>query len=149
MTEVAMATILTASWSEGAIGIGISRGTPRGRSGFRRLPDLFPGPWFRSVPPATFLHRYSEILARLDPAAIGDRLLAFGGTPVLLCFERAADIQAGRCYCHRHLAAQWLEDTLGIAVPELDHPGLDRSAYLRALGLEQPRFRKRSGRCDE
>jgi hypothetical protein len=95
------------------------------------------------VSPEIYLRRYGEILARLDPAAVRDRLLAFGGTPVLLCFERAADIQAGRGYCHRHLVAQWLEDTLGIAVPEVDHPGLDRFAYLRALGLEPPRFRKR------
>jgi hypothetical protein len=95
-----MSIIMTASWSSrlpgGATPIGISRGTPRGRSGFRRFPDLFPGPWFRSVEPETYLCRYAEILALLNPAAIRDRLLAFGGTPVLLCFERATDIQAGR-----------------------------------------------------
>jgi hypothetical protein len=39
------------------------------------------------------------------------------------------------------VAAQWLEDTLGIVVPEFDHPGLDRFAHLRALGVEPPRSR--------
>jgi hypothetical protein len=138
---------MTASWSAelppGFTAVGISRGTPRRRSGYRRLRELEPGPWFKSVPAETYLHRYAEILARLDPAAIRDRLLAFGGTPVMLCFERACDIQAGRCYCHRHLAAQWLEDTLAIVVPELDHPELDRFAHLRALGLETPRYGRR------
>src|SRR5437660_1783561 len=112
--EMAMAAILTANWSAqlpaGATAVGISRGTPRDRAGFRRLPALFPGPWFRSVAPETYLRRYAEILARLDPVAIRDQLLTFGAMPVLLCFERAADIHAGRCFCHRHLVAQWLED---------------------------------------
>jgi hypothetical protein len=85
---------------------------------------------------------YSELLARLDPAEIFDRLLAFDGTPVLLCFEAAADIQARRCYCHRNLAAQWLENRLGIEVQEIGYPQLDRFAHLRALGIEPPRFRK-------
>lgn len=144
-----MPAILTASWSAqlpaGATAIGISRGTPRGRAGFRRLPALFPGPWFRSVPPKTYLRRYAEILARLDPAAIRDRLLTLGPTPVMLCFETAADIHIGRCFCHRHLVAQWLEDRLAIAVPEVGHPGLDRFAHLRALGIAPPRFRARTG----
>jgi hypothetical protein len=149
MTEVAMSTILTASWSarlpRGATAVAISRGTPRRSAGFRRLPALFPGPWFRSVAPQTYLRRYAEILARLDPVSVRDRLLTFGAVPVLLCFERAADVGAGRCFCHRHLVAQWLEDTLGISVPEVGHPGLDRFAHLRVLGIAPPRFRGRAG----
>jgi hypothetical protein len=136
--------IYTASWSVrlpvGATAVGISRGVPRGRSGFRRLRELEPGPWFHSVDPHTYLRRYTEILSRLDPAAIRDQLLAFGGTPVMLCYEHADDIQSGSKWCHRHLAAQWLEDALNITVPELGHPRLDRFAYLRALGIEPPRF---------
>jgi hypothetical protein len=45
------------------------------------------------------------------------------GVGGLLCF---AEIHAGRCYCHRHLAARRLEDTLGMAVPGFGHPELDR-----------------------
>jgi hypothetical protein len=139
-----MPTILTASWSarlpRGATAVGISRGTPRGRAGFRRLPALFPGPWFRSVAPETYLRRYAEILAGLDAVTLRDQLLAFGGMPVMLCFERAADVHAGLCFCHRHLVAQWLEDELGIAVAEVGHPRLDRFAHLGALGIAPPSF---------
>jgi hypothetical protein len=60
--------------------------------------------------------------------------------PVLLCFERAEDIHAGTHYCHRHLAAQWLEDHLGIEVPELGHPRLDRFAHLCTLRIEPPKY---------
>jgi hypothetical protein len=35
------------------------------------------------------------------------------------------------CYCHRHLAAQWLEDSLGIKVEEVGHPDLPRFRYLQ------------------
>jgi hypothetical protein len=137
-------SILTASWSArlpaGATAVGISRGVPRHRRGYHRLCQLFPGPWFNSVDPQTYLDRYDEILACLDPATIRDRLLAFGDMPVMLCYEHADDIQAGSKWCHRHLAAQWLEDTLGIPVPELGHPRLDRFAHLRALEIEPPRF---------
>jgi hypothetical protein len=60
----------------------------------------------------------------------------------MLCYEHADDIRAGSKWCHRHMAAQWFEDKLDIAVPELGHPRLDRFANLRALGIESPRFRK-------
>jgi Phage integrase family len=40
----------------------------------------------------------------------------------LTLFESAKGIEAGICYCHRHLAAQWLEDSLGIKVEEVGHP---------------------------
>jgi hypothetical protein len=145
--EVAMSTILTGSWSAqlpaGVTAVGISRGTPRRRSGFRRLPELFPGPWFGSVPPETYLRRYGQILAHLDPTTIHDRLLALGGTPVMLCFESAGDIQSGTRFCHRHLVAQWLEDRLGIEVPEVGYPNLDRFAFLRKNGIPTPRYKDR------
>jgi hypothetical protein len=67
-----MPQIRTASWGaklrDPADRIGISRGTPRGASGYRRLRALEPGNWFRSASPARFLELYSEILDRLDPA---------------------------------------------------------------------------------
>jgi hypothetical protein len=140
-----MRKILTASWfaklPTNSVAVGISRGVPRGRSGYYRLRALEPGPWFRSVPPAEYLKRYRDILDRLDPAEIRDRLLAFGGAPVMLCYESAADCQSGHKWCHRHLAAQWLEDRLGITVEEAGHPKLDRFAHLRALGIAAPTFK--------
>jgi hypothetical protein len=140
-----MSLISTASWRaalpDSATAIGISRGTPRGTGGYRRLRALEPGPWFRSVTPARYLELYSEILSRLDPAEIYDRLVAFSDNPVLLCWETASDCHLGRTFCHRHLVAQWLEDSLDIEVPEVGHLRLDRFAFLRAHGIKAPNYR--------
>jgi hypothetical protein len=139
-------SILTASWFDklptDGTPVGISRGVPRGRAGFRRLRELEPGEWFKSVPPGQYLALYRQILVCLDPVDTRARLLAFGDEPVLLCFEHADDVHSGAKWCHRHIVAQWLEDTLGIVVPELGHPQLDRFAYLRARGIEPPQFKK-------
>jgi hypothetical protein len=144
--------IATASWfvplPPDATAVGISRGTPRGRSAFHRLRDLELGPWFRAVSPTSCLKRYGEILNRLDASEIRERLLEYGPMPVMLCFEHAMDIQAGRCFCHRHLVAQWLEDQLGIEVPELDHPQLDRFTYLRTVSTAPRRYQSHN-RGDE
>jgi hypothetical protein len=92
MREPQMPQIRTASWRaelrDPADPIGISRGTPRRVSGYRRLRVLEPGNWFRSVSPARFLDLYSEILQRLDPAEIYDRLVAFGDHPVFYVGKR-------------------------------------------------------------
>ena len=64
-----MPKIFTASWAAtlpvDAVPVGMSRGVPRWREGYRRLRELEPGPWFRSVPPAEYLVRYRDILDRL------------------------------------------------------------------------------------
>ena len=141
-----MRLIRTASWRVALCGpadpIGISRGTPRRVSGYRRLRMLEPGYWFRSVSPARFLDLYSGILDRLEPAEIYDRLVALGDHPVMLCWESASDCHSGKAWCHRHLVAQWLEDRLGIEVPEVDHPKLDRFAFLRTHGIPAPDYRE-------
>ena len=110
--------------------------------GYRRLRALEPGSWFRSVTPARYLQLYDEILSRLDPAEIYNRLIAFGEHPVLLCWESASDCQLGKTFCHRHLVAQWLEDRLGIEVLEIGHSNLDRFAFLRAYGIKSPDYQK-------
>jgi hypothetical protein len=84
---------------------------------------------------------YREILDRLDPTEIYDRLVAFGDRPVMLCWETASDCHSGKTFCHRHLVAQWLEDSLGIEIEEVGHPRLDRFAFLRAQGIEPPDYR--------
>jgi hypothetical protein len=101
---------------------------------------LEPGNWFRSVSPRRFLALYSEILDRLEPAEIYDRLIALGDHPVMLCWESASDCHSGRAWCHRHLVAQWLEDRLGIEVPEVDHAKLDRFALLRKHAIPAPDY---------
>src|SRR5262249_11391009 len=97
-----------------------------------------PGPWFKSVSPKRYLDLYGEILARLDPSEIRDRLSDFGDTPVMLCWEKAHDCDTGKVWCHRHLAAQWLEDRLGIEVREVGFRKLNRFAYLRNVGIPEP-----------
>jgi hypothetical protein len=140
-----MPRIFTASWSinlpVGAVPVGISRGTPRRRSGYRRLRALEPGSWFRTVAPARYIELYRDILDRLDPIEIYDQLLSYGDCPVMLCWESASDCQSGKTWCHRHLAAQWLEDHLGIDVEEVGHPKLDRFGFLQAQGIEAPNYR--------
>jgi hypothetical protein len=143
-----MPQIMTASWfsklpSE-ATPVGISRGVPRGKAGYQRLRDLQPGPWFKSVTPERYLALYSEILARLDPVAVRDHLFGLGDSPVMLCWEKAHDCDSGKVWCHRHLAAQWLEDRLGIEVQEVDFPNLNRFAFLRKLGIPAPSYRQRA-----
>jgi hypothetical protein len=143
-----MPQIFTASWfaklPAKAASVGISRGLPRGKCGYQRLRELEPGPWFKSVSPQRYLALYGEILARLEPREILDRLFGFGDIPVLLCWEKAQDCDAGKVWCHRHLAAQWLEDRLGIEVQEVGFPNLDRFAHLRSLGIPSPSYRKRT-----
>jgi len=69
-----------------------------------------------------YRRRYrEEILAPLDPDEILRKLgvEAADHDIVLLCFEK------DRSHCHRRLVAEWLEETKGIRVPELDNrPGI-------------------------
>ena len=135
---------MTASWFAklpiGAVPVGVSRGVPRGKSGYQRMRELEPGPWFNSVAPEQYLTRYRKILDGLDPGIIRDQLLGYGDVPVMLCWEAAHDCHVGSKWCHRHLAAQWLEDQLGIEVREVGFPKLDRFAFLKTLGIPVPSY---------
>ena len=67
-----------------------------------------------------YYNRYrTEILGPLDPHKVRDDLdrLAAGRTPVLLCYERLG----GADWCHRAMAAEWLADSLGVAIPEFGY----------------------------
>lgn len=131
--------IVTASWRVTLppthAAIGISRGTPRGRGGFRKYVALNPGRWFMSCStPEEFSKRYfDEVLAQLDARRVVSDLLALadGRVPALLCWEPPPPDPAP---CHRALVSAWLADQLGMEVPELghehlgwgwDHPKLD------------------------
>lgn len=143
--------IFTGSWftplPEGHIRIGISRGTPRGMAaGYRLFKALAPGQWFHSTDLEGYLDLYrSEVLEALDPELTLNRIvgLAAGRTPVLCCYERPQDIHAGATFCHRHIAAQWLRDRLGVDAPELAAPeGFDPWAQYRAQGITPPSFKR-------
>jgi hypothetical protein len=100
--------------------------------------------------PADYLKRYNLILAGLDAATAAKEIIALatGRTPVLCCFERPADICAGRTWCHRHIAAQWLEDKLSITIEEVGAPeGFDRWAMLRRQGIAPPSYQAKAGRA--
>jgi hypothetical protein len=64
--------------------------------------------------------------------------------PVLCCFESARDIASGSTWCHRHIAAEWLEAHLETSIAEIGAPeGFDRWRYFLNLGVESPgRWRK-------
>jgi len=123
----------TAFWSTQLptdhIRIGISRGVPRRTpAGYRVYRTLAPGPWFNSVGPDEYYHRYrTEILAPLDPKIVADDLqrLAGGAIPVMLCFERPGTGQ----WCHRAMAAEWLAEALGTPIPEFGYENLPQHEH--------------------
>lgn len=93
------------------------------------------------IAPQEFLDRYTAQLDDLDPQQVVDELREIGSNITLLCNERAQDVHEGRSWCHRHLVAKWLEDTLDIVIVEVGWPGLDRFAHLRERGILVPRWR--------
>jgi len=119
--------IYTSSWSTtlppAIQKIGISRGTPRGYpAGYRRMPELAPGPWFNSVSPGEYHRLFMAQLAALDARAVLGKMhdLGAGHDVALLCFEAPADPQA---WCHRGQVAGWLHDKLAIEVCEFGLAG--------------------------
>ena len=123
----------------GAGRISIARWAPRDvPAGFRTFRPLAPGPWFKSVDRDEYQRRYVAQLAPLDPAQVWDELhrLAAPAEPVLLCWERPADLAAGKAFCHRRMVAQWFDSTLGLLVPEL-HPPQCPPASDRFAGVSE------------
>lgn len=58
-----------------------------------------------------YTRRYRrEVLAKLDPWQVYQDL---GPDAILLCWEAPGE------FCHRRLVAEWLEEHLGIQVPEM------------------------------
>jgi hypothetical protein len=88
---------------------------------YRSYKPLAPGPWFQTVPEEEYGTLYGAQLALLDAATVVKDLKQLAGIhePILVCYEGMAECDAGRAFCHRHQAARWLEQELGIEVPEL------------------------------
>ncbi len=105
--------------------VGISRGVPRFRTGYRYklVRELAPdnATWGLLDDPDAFRDSYLRQLEAIGADTILARLEAVsGGLPVVtLCYE---DVQAGQL-CHRRYLADWLEEKAGIQVPEL-RPGM-------------------------
>jgi hypothetical protein len=118
--------------------VGISRGTPRFRTGFRyrMARELAPDSeaWAQKEDEAEFRASYLRQLEALGLDAILGRLAGIGreagGLPVvLLCYEPAGE------FCHRHVLSEWLWGR-GVEIRELEPGDLPQ----RAEGSERRLF---------
>jgi hypothetical protein len=92
--------------------VAISRGVPRFYKG-RRYMVLAPPAWLlKAKDPGLFDQEYRKQLAALDARQVAEELAP---NTILLCWE------SFNVRCHRRLVAEWLEEKLGIVVPELGH----------------------------
>ena len=57
---------------------------------------------------------YYKQLDSLDPQKVYNDLQ----NCVLVCFESPKDLASGAKFCHRRMVAGWIEEKLGIVVPE-------------------------------
>jgi len=106
--------------------IGISRGVPRGRSGYRRYIALNPLRRGFHAAREVFTNIYNEeVLGVLQPELVVKDLLAIAGdrTPALLCWEPP---EPSAKWCHRSLVSIWLYEKLGLEVPEF---GLEQEGF--------------------
>jgi len=92
--------------------VAISRGVPRFYKG-RRYLALAPPAWLlKAKDPELFDREYRKLLDSHDAKQVAEQL---GPKAILLCWE------SFNVRCHRRLVAEWLEEKLGIVVPELGH----------------------------
>jgi hypothetical protein len=92
--------------------VAISRRVPRFYKG-RRYLALAPRGWLlKAKDPELFDREYRKLLDSLDAKQVAEDL---GPNAILLCWE------SFNVRCHRRLVAEWLEEKLGIVVPELGH----------------------------
>ena len=99
--------------------VSISTGNPEWFQG-RRYPALAPRWNMLKMDEATYREEYRKILDKLDPQKVFDDL---GEDAILLCWEKPG------AFCHRRLVAEWLEEKLGVKVPEfVPEPLAERTA---------------------
>lgn len=69
-----------------------------------------------------YIRRYKEQLARLNPQTIYNNMLekTRGKEPIILCYCRPTD------FCHRHILAEWFENSLGLKVREIGKEDFER-----------------------
>ena len=74
-----------------------------------------------------FINRYKEQLSELNPKNVLEHLMLLTGNeePILMCHC------AKTKFCHRHLVADWLEETLNIEIKEYNKPNhIRKNGYL-------------------
>lgn len=97
-------------------------------------PDLFPT-WdmIRLEDEEEYERLYRKrILDKLDPLKVWEDLQ----DAVILCHEKAEDIESGKTFCHRHMVARWLEEELwlrgiDVEIPELKDDKKDLKKILK------------------
>ncbi|MDD3655011.1 MAG: hypothetical protein PHO01_12700 [Desulfotomaculaceae bacterium] len=114
-------------------GIAVCRSVPRGWRG-RRYPALAPSKQLlqmglkRQVDHGTWAILYKkQVLDNLDPQKV---LSDLGGDNfIMLCWEAPGEV------CHRRQIAHWLEEKLGIEVPELNLRLKAHTSWLREMAV--------------
>lgn len=91
--------------------VGISVGLPKGYRG-RTYQKLAPTRQMLKIQSEeTYTEMFTtHILSRLNPEQVAQEL---GDGSIMLCWEKPGE------FCHRRLVAEWMENALGIVVPEL------------------------------
>lgn len=104
----------------GLVPVGISGKIPDGFNG-ARYQQLAPKySWWKQwhdehMSNEWFVEKYYKtVLDQLDPAVVAKELQSFGENIVLLCYETPEK------FCHRHIAAKWLNDKLGLNICEFE-----------------------------
>ncbi|OOF40955.1 hypothetical protein BKK47_02695 [Rodentibacter mrazii] len=113
-----MKTSYFAKYKNGDGAISIATYPPRYLRGkIVSYPPLAPQFNFR-IPYDEYVVKYQEQLSKLDPQKVWDDLhqLANGAEPVLLCYEAPPFDKVN--FCHRFMAAEWLEKELGAKIIE-------------------------------
>ena|SRR5579864_849021 len=98
--------------------VAISQGVPRFYPVKRYMLLAPPRSLLKAKDPQLFHQEYRKQLELLDAKQVAEEL---GPNAILLCWE------SFNVRCHRRLVAEWLEEKLGIVVPELGH---ERAASL-------------------
>ena len=103
--------------------VSISRQKMRGAETMREYPALMPS-WdiikkahqlgYNEESFLAYRDAYFAQLDKLDARKVYHDLQ----NCVLVCFESSTDLSTGKKFCHRRMIAGWLEEKLGIKVPE-------------------------------
>jgi hypothetical protein len=112
--------------------VSIARGTPAWSAKRVKRKYLWLAPaddaWFAETN-AIFVRRFRIGLKELDPQKVFNDL---GENAVLMCWERP------NFRCHRRLVAEWLEEALGIEIPEY---GFDKIKRFKNMPMQPPKVR--------
>ena len=91
--------------------VSIALWSPGWYRGRRRYPALAPRRSMLKMAEDAYRVEFQKILDKLAPQKVFEDL---GEDAIMLCWEPPGK------FCHRRLVAKWLEEKLGVTVPELE-----------------------------